>query len=267
MTDEAQGIGMSDPLASTLEADAWPKKSVPVRVIACMSMPRLCFSDNMFAVAWLPSANVPIRKASGAFWEQSLTRLWEKAIDENYDYILNIDYDSVFQPIDFQYLLCLMATQEDAAAIFPMQYRRNADQLICSLPKYPNGEAPTQALQGNLIRAKVGHFGFTMLRTSVLKQLPRPWLWSQPNAEGRWEAGKIDADIYFWNKLYAHGHPVYAAPRLVIGHIQQMITWPDENLRPRHQYLSEYHENGDLPEDVKDAAMARTEAALREAAE
>lgn len=243
------------------------KENVSVRVIACMSMPRLCFSDNMFCVAQLPSMNIPVRKASGAYWEQGISRLWDKAIEEGYDYILSIDYDTIFQAIDLKYLLSLMATQTDAAAIFPLQYRRGIDQLICSLPEFPEGEAPTSALSGHLQRAKVGHFGFTLIRTSALKEVPLPWLWSQPNVEGKWEAGKVDADIYFWNKLFANGQKVYVAPRLVVGHMQQVITWPGENLQPVHQYIGQYFDNGDLPDDVASAAMARTQIDLKQAAE
>lgn len=216
----------------------------------------------MFAVAQLLQMNIAIRKAGGAFWEQALSRLLYKAVEENYDYALVIDYDTAFESIDVNYLLRLIASQEDAVAVFPMQYRRGINQVLCSLSKYPGGEAPLSALDGHLVRAKVGSFALTAIRVSKLKEIPHPWLWSQPNAEGKWEDGKIDADIYFWNKLHALGAPVYVAPRLMVGHMQQMVTWPDENLKPKHQYIQDYLEHS-LPDDIKSAAVKRTEEQVR----
>ena len=67
-----------------------------VKIGAVMSTPRLGFTDNFFCVAGAltPHGISPI-KVSGAFWGQCLTRAMETTIDQN-DWILTIDYDSVF---------------------------------------------------------------------------------------------------------------------------------------------------------------------------
>lgn len=229
---------------------------VSCRVMAAMSMPRLAFTDNLFSVMELAGMGIDVLRQSGAFWEQSLSRLLYQAVADGYDYVLAIDYDTVFRPVDVKHMIRMMAATPDAAAIFPVQYRREQDQILLGLPGC-DGEADASVFRDQLVPADKGHFGLTLLRVATLRELPHPWLWSQPNAEGKWEDGGIDADIYFWRKLAAHGHRFYCASRVVIGHIQQMITWPGEGYRPVHQYLSRYFGDGDAPAEVIQAAATR----------
>lgn len=239
--------------ATTMTEEERIKSGVPVRVMAALSMPRLCFTDVMTLVSALPSMNIEVRKSSGAYWEQCMSRLLYEAVERDFDYVLTIDYDSVFQPMDVYMMIRLMAETPDATAIFPLQYRRGVKQLL--LANLENSDMVDRSAA--LMPARVGHFGCTIIRLSHLKEIPHPWLQSFPNKEGKWGPGQKDADIYFWDKLHAHGKKVYCATRIVIGHIQEMITWPGQDLQPVHEYVADYFADGDLPKEVQEAAIGR----------
>lgn len=229
---------------------------IPVRVMAALSLPRLAFTDPLFLVMQLVQMNIEVRKHSGAFWEQSLSALLYAAVEEGFDYVLAIDYDSVFKPVDVWHMLRMMQSRPDVAAMFPVEYRREADEILLGLPG-SKGSVRADAFADQLVPATVGHFGLTLIRVSALKTMPHPWLRSEPNAEGKWGDGRIDADIGFWNKMRAAGHTICCASRVVIGHLQQTITWPGEDYLPVHQYVAKYFGDGDAPAVVIEAASKR----------
>lgn len=233
-----------------------------IRILAALSLPRLAFTDPLFLAMQLVQMNIEVRKHSGAFWEQSLSHLLYAAVDEGFDYALTVDYDSVFRPIDVWHMIKMMQARPDVAAMFPVQYRRESDEILLGVEgKQHLGVA---AFADQLVPATVGHFGLTLIRVSALRALPHPWLRSEPNAEGKWGDGRIDADIAFWNKMRASGHKIACASRVVIGHLQQVITWPGEDYRREHQYVAEYFGDGDAPPSVIDAARARAERSAEE---
>ncbi len=100
-----------------------------------------------------------------------------------------------------------------------------------------------------LLKVETAHFGMTMIRVEKLKQMPHPWFKGEPAADGTWGEGRIDDDIYFWHRWRDAGNTAYIANRVVLGHAELLVTWPDGNLNPIHQYPSDFHEKG-LPENV-----------------
>lgn len=238
-----------------LEQQEAPKP--PPRIVALQSAPRLGFTDNFVLIAQLCAMGIPVRKHSGVYWEQCITKLLCGAIEEGFDYALIVDYDSAFKDMDFKYLRKLMMEFAEADAIFPIQYRREANEIILRLDR-DSWNKPTsfnQDLAGtHLAPATIGHFGLTLIRLMSLWDLPHPWFVSTPGKDGRWDGeGKVDADIHFWNHFRAHGRKAYVAHRCRIGHIQQMITWPGEDYEVVHQYVGEYFKDGDAPRRIIDA--------------
>jgi len=225
--------------------------------MCALSCPRIGFLDPLFLALQFAQMGIDVRKHSGAFWEQSLSMLLYQAVEKKYDFVLTADYDSVFRPGDIRYMLHLMINEPSAAAIFPVQYRRECDMLLVGLDGHDDGKATVKDLEPHLAPATLGHFGLTLLRVSALEQIPHPWLQSLPNAEGKWGSGKIDADIAFWKKLSASGLKAFCATRVVIGHLQQMITWPGPDYQPVHQYAGKYFGDGDAPDEVLTAARDR----------
>jgi hypothetical protein len=220
----------------------WPKTS------AVMSVPRLGFMDNFFsAFEALMPLKIPLRKTSGAFWGQCLTRAIEDAIRETDPvYILTVDYDTIYRKTDIEDLLAL-AIAHSADAIAPVQAARSVNAPLFFI-RGSNGEGRGQIARDEMaapiLPVDSAHFGCTLIRADKLATLPRPWLWSTPDPEGGWDKGRVDDDIYFWHRWTEAGNTLYVAPRVVVGHAELMIRWPDENMRPIHQHPSDYHRDG-----------------------
>jgi predicted SAM-dependent methyltransferase len=218
------------------------------KVSAIMSMPRLAFADNMFcAVQALGPLNIPLIKVTGAFWGQCLERGMGMVMDDGTEFILTIDYDTVFDAETVQQLARFMVEHPEADAISPVQIKREEDFPLLTVEDdhgRRRGNITGEELAQPLLRVASAHFGLTMMRVSALKKVPHPWFLGQPNAEGKWEEGRVDDDIYFWNKWKAVGNTLFLAPSVRIGHLQLMITWPNENFLPVHQYVNDYYKAG-----------------------
>lgn len=218
------------------------------KIAAVMSMPRLAFSDNMFAaVAVFGPLGIPLSINTGAFWGQCLERSMVKHLDDGTEWLLCLDYDTVFDIDTIQKLCQLMADYPEADAIAPVQVRREEDYSLVTIEDESGKRRQTLSvneLQEPLLKAASAHFGLTLFRVSALKKMEHPWFLGIPNKDGEWGEGRTDDDIYFWRKWKQTGNSLFIAPHIGIGHLQLMITWPDERFRPIHQYRADYQKHG-----------------------
>lgn len=222
-------------------------------VTACYSMPRLGFTDNLFGAVALGRIGIPIIKSHGVFWHQGLTGAIEQAIENGAKYVVTIDYDTIFRPEDVMGLYALMETNRHADAICAVQMRREEVSVLFGM-RGPDGQplrevAANDFRQGDLSRVHTAHFGLTMLRLDSLRDLPKPWFHAIPGKDGRWAEGHVDADCAFWHRFESFGRALFQANRVVVGHLQLMISFPDQNLRVLHQTIGDY-EDGGKPEGV-----------------
>lgn len=225
---------------------------LPKMNVACaMSVPRLGFQDNFFcwANALLPLGIRPT-KYDGAFWGQCLERVMESQLDA--EWILTIDYDSVFTREQVESLLWLAATNPHADAIAPVQVKRGGGTPLMTVRGQDGkllSRLPFSAFQSDLLKLATAHFGLTLIRVEALKKLAHPWFLGIPNKDGKWDEGKIDDDIYFWNQWEKAGNTLFLANHVVIGHSQLMVSWPGVDFEPVHQSSSDFWENG-IPKGV-----------------
>ena len=245
-----------------LTANVAPSTRIEVnaRVAALMSVPRLGWNDH-WGAAWhalrTPEFNIPFYKFGGAFWEQGMQRGLIAMLENGTDWVIALDYDTLFDAGDVKELLTLAAQYPEADAIVPVQVRRNNEQFLFSM-KDAHGNVRRQVdideFEQDLTPIETGHFGMTLIKLAALRDVPKPWLWSQPNSAGDWtDEGpdcKMDADIYFWKKFKAAGHKIFQANHIKIGHIQVVSTWPTNDWQIKHQYLSDWTERG-KPEECK----------------
>lgn len=228
--------------------EAWPSVS------AVMSVPRLGFMDNFFSCfqAFAP-LKIPVRKVTGAFWGPCLTRAIEGALaEERPEYILTLDYDSVFTRADVETLLFTAMQHPEADALAPIQAARSKSTPLFTLRDAdgkPRSQVSREELAEDVLPARTAHFGLTLLKVSALETLPRPWFYGAPDADGRWGDGRVDDDIAFWNAWRDAGRTLYLCPRVAIGHAELMIRWPDSNMAATYQHPIDYSSNG-KPEDV-----------------
>lgn len=233
-------------------------------VAAVMSMPRLTFTDNMFcAFEALVPLGIRLTRSSGVFWNQCLTEMLEGAIADGYKYALTIDYDTVFTSGDVRELYRLAEEHPEADAICAMQQKRSSEHVLFTIEN-PDGTAVTEldysALEPDLLRVQTAHMGLTLFRCASFAKVERPWLQSEPDPDGRWtkpvlvdgrmQGGKKDADIAFWARWAKAGNTLYQANRVVVGHLQLVVTWPGPDLSPVHQLAYDYTMNGKPKEGV-----------------
>jgi SAM-dependent methyltransferase len=235
-------------LQASLNLCGWKRPERWPKVAAVMSVPRLGFMDNFFcAFQALVPLRIPLRKTTGAFWGQCLTRAIEMAMaDESPEWILAVDYDSLYSRADVEDLLAY-ATFLEADAVAPIQASRTAESPLFFMrgaDGKPRGQISREELDRPLVHVESAHFGCTLIRTDALAKIARPWFHGRPDPDGRWEEGRMDDDIHFWRQWQAAGLKVHIAPRVAIGHAELMVRWPGEDLRPIHQHPSDYHAGG-----------------------
>lgn len=225
-----------------------------LRVSACMSVPRLGFIGNMrCAFEALVPLGVKLRLQGGAFWGQALTRCIEQAVAEDQsDCILTIDYDSVFTKKHVAHLLQLMMAHPEAGAIAALQASRHMPTALFTAKDengVPRDRIGLVELEPDLMEVHTAHFGLTLIRTSALAAMKRPWFLPVPDKDGRWsDDGKIDEDINFWVNMRESGHRLFLANHVVIGHVEETVRWPGHDLQSIYQPLTEFNRTGAAPE-------------------
>lgn len=226
----------------------WPKTS------AVMSAPRLTFTDNAFCLPMLQRLGIEPRKVTGAYWGQCMTRGLEIALEEdNPEWLLTVDYDSIYTSQDVLSLLLLAQHQSDRIdALAPLQMRRGKAQPLFTM-RADDGqnrtEIPREVFDVEFVKVSTAHFGLTVLKASALKELPRPWFQSEPDQDGRWGEDRVDEDVNFWRRWERAGNSIYIASRIPIGHAELMIQWPNMDLETIYAPPSEFWADG-KPEHV-----------------
>lgn len=227
---------------------------VSAKVGALMSVPRLGWQDNFGSLFMGLKSNdpemafdIPLFKFGGAFWEMGMQRGIKSMIEEGIDWIICIDYDTVFSRDDVKELMRLAATYPEADAIVPIQAKRNNDTALFTMVDAagnPRIRVPAEEFEQELTPIHTGHFGLTLLKSTSVAKLKKPWFWSQPTPEGEWGEGRTDADIYFWLEAEKQGFKAFQANTIRIGHLQVVISWVNEDFGIVHQYLNNYQDNG-----------------------
>jgi hypothetical protein len=223
------------------------KVAIP-KIVACMSTAKLGFTENLFCAAGaFFSRNIDVHKCTGAFWGQCLERVMEDAIDIGAEWIVTLDYDTVFTTQIFDKLCYLLATHPEADAIAPWQMQRDTNDPLCWFTDetgLPRREIPLMEFDKPLSKVDTAHFGLTLIRVSGLAKMKHPWFYGRPNKEGKWGEHRIDDDISFWQQWKAVGNTLYLANNVSIGHLQQLATWPSEFMQPIHQYVPDFQKHG-----------------------
>jgi hypothetical protein len=203
-----------------------------VKVAAVMSMPRLGFTDNFFCVAsaLAPHGISPV-KVTGAYWGQSLQRAIESVVDDA-DWVLTIDYDTIFSAKTVEALLTL-AMWSGVDAIAPLQVKREANAVMFALAgSTPDEqtEVSDEWFKNPVQPVETAHFGLTFIRASALRATPKPWFVETANEKGTFDGGHMDADIAFWKQFRKSGHKLGLATHVSVGHAELMITWPSRQV-------------------------------------
>lgn len=227
----------------------------PVR--ALMTAPRLGFTDNQqSAFAALMPLRVELRIIRGAWWGQCMTRGFEQlTADGRAKYILTLDYDTVFDANDVLRLVATAEQHPECHALAALQMRRGVPNPLFYPLGHPWGESAPFEVTGGELNAEVypvatAHFGLTVFQAQAIRSLARPWFMAEPDEHSGWGDGHLDDDMWFWRQWQRGGLRVAIAPRIPVGHIEEMVTWPNDRLRPAFQYTNDYHAAGRPSEGI-----------------
>lgn len=228
-----------------------------VKIVGAMSVPRLGFMDNYYcSIQAFSQFGISITKGTGAFWDQVMTRVLTEQSKEEHgnQFIITMDYDSVFEP-DCVSRLVSAALLSGYDAVAPLQTKRD-DQKLMFVPQGMKTEGtitlPVEWWEKPVQPVDSAHFGLTVIRTSALRRMPKPWFLGVPTSEGDWndveaESGivpRCDPDMFFWRKWREAGNTLAICPQVAIGHAELVITWPDQRLKAIHQYPNHYWSAG-----------------------
>lgn len=226
-----------------------PRESFKIpHTIGVMSTGRVGFTENLFCAANVFHAhNIQLYKHTGAYWGPCMERVMTDAVKDGAEWIVTLDYDTVFAQEMFDELAYLMVEHPEADAIAPWQVKREQDEMLVWMSD-GNGEhrqiVPLDEFEADITPVDTAHFGLTFLRVESLKKMPHPWFRGVPGKDDKWEDGRIDEDIYFWNQWQKIGNTLYMANKVSIGHCQQLVSWPDKNFKPVHQYITDFQKYG-----------------------
>lgn len=227
-----------------------------------MSDTRACISVPRFGPLLHPRCaekafiQLGIKGTAGqsCFWNQKISELMEEAIAEpGCEFVLSMDFDTVFGADDVKELYRLLQARPDIDCVFPLQAKRGCDDALFSLLNPDGSRRGTVTnldLTRHLLPANTGHFGLTLFRASALRMFPRPWMLPVPNQQGRWNGGHVDPDIDFWRRFKAAGFKVCLAPRVVVGHLEEVVSWPGKELQRIYQTTGDYETTG-IPAEVQ----------------
>lgn len=226
------------------EAELAPENSVEtaqyedIRIVVLMSVPMCGWNPHWGCVSEaVRPFQIPIRIAYGAYWHQSLSNLLEDCIDDGLDWVLTLDYDSIFSAEHVDRLIRTFGQNPQIDALAALQCKRSTDEVPLLTVA---GESAIE-VDGNPFKVTTAHFGMTLIRMESLKKVPMPWFRSMPDPRGSYRTlERTDADIYFWHEWNKAGNTVYVDPQCTIGHLQPMVACYDENLKVKHVHTTDW---------------------------
>lgn len=216
-----------------------------IKIAAVLSAPTVGWVPHFGCVSeafhqW----GIPLRLGAGAYWHQTMQQLLEDCVRDELDWVLTLDYDSMFSSEHVQRLIDVMAASPYIDALAALQVRRGS--IECPLLNTGNGEGVVE-FNGHPVKVRSAHFGLTMFRVEKFRELPKPWLVGKPGPSGSYDNERIDADINFWLHWGEHGRSVYVDPECRIGHLQPMVAEFAEEMQdgkpflvPRHTHVHEW---------------------------
>ena len=209
-----------------------------LKVSGVMTAPRheIVLARNYIEIA-MRSAGVPLMISGGVFYGQCMQRAFEKLIRDGVDVAITVDFDSMFLGSDVHRLLSKLVNY-DLDAVASLQCRRGK-----RFPLMTIAGQTSQVIDGSPFEVSTAHFGLTAINLHKLKDVPKPWFFSQPDANGEWSGDRIDDDIWFWKQWRDAGLKISIDPQTKIGHMEEMVTVFDDEMNPQHVYPLDWAED------------------------
>lgn len=217
-----------------------------VRVQAIMTVPRY---ENTWCrtniEAALRQIKIPLNVGLGVFYGQNMQRMMESAIEAEVDYIVTIDFDTLFTAEQLHRLISI-AVQEDLDCVCGIQVRRGKKWML----GFKEGHTSAK-WDGYPIQVDAAHFGLTVINAKRLPKVAKPWFYCQPDPDGSWGDDRIDSDVWFWKQWKDAGLKLWIDPGVRLGHLEEMVVIHNENMEPIHVYPKEWEQMMQAEHDTK----------------
>lgn len=212
-----------------------------IKIAAVASVPRLGWQDHfMCMMEALRPFKIPVRHFTGAFWGQCLQSVLETCVRDELDWVLTVDYDTLFTPQHLDAMFGIFGQNPHIDALAPLQTRRNHDLPLMTVKRDGRKQEGIE-VDGSPIQVETAHFGLTLLRVDRLARLPKPWFLHVPGPDGTWSHDEhVDADIYFWKKWAEAGNTAYVAPHVRVGHLEVMVSQLDAQMNYQALRVSDW---------------------------
>lgn len=190
---------------------------------------------------------IPIVTSGGVFYGQCMQRMLEEAIKEGIEIAVTVDFDSVFRPDQLSQLISVIVNNDHIDALAALQSRRGApNPLFNPEGEFEVGKVCNVEFNGEPLKVATAHFGLTAIKLDRLKDVPKPWFFSQPNDNGTWGDQRIEDDIWFWKQWEKAGRSVYVDSSVSIGHMEEMVSVYDDNGIHNVVYPNQWYEDNIL---------------------
>jgi hypothetical protein len=228
-----------------------------IKVAALMSVPMCGWNPHWGChTEALRPFDIPVQLAYGCWWDHGVSNVMDEFLETGVDWILAMDYDSMFTVRHLQHMIETLGARPDIDALAPLQCKRMQD-----VPLMTNVEWGDDGVEVGVepIKVDTACFGLTLIRTDALRRMEKPWFMHIPDDKGGYGEGRVDPDIYFWRKWKECGNTLYVDPVASIGHLQPMVSeFVRENglLVPKHVHWLDWRKKSkakpqaEVPQEV-----------------
>lgn len=222
-----------------------PRKSTTIKLRAYLTLPRYeAVASRSLIEQSLRQLKIELTTSQGVFWGQCMQRMFDKAVKDEIDWILSLDSDSLFTAEQLSQLMDILASNPHIDALAALQCRRGSPYPLLTTGSEIDGQG-IEVGQAP-IKVTTAHFGLTLIRVDALKEVPKPWFYAKPGADGNWGDERMDDDIWFWHQWRLAGKTLYVAPSVSIGHLEETVAAFDKDLNPIHMYVHQWREENGL---------------------
>jgi predicted SAM-dependent methyltransferase len=190
----------------------------------------------------------------GCFWHCNMSeKLAEAIADPDVEYVLALDFDTIFRADDVRELYRIAKTLPDVDAVSAVQQGRGG---LGSLFTVLDGDnlVVKQMYAADFDRLATpittACFGLTLFNAESLRSFPKPWMVGKPAPDGTWGYGCVHPDIDFWLRWRDAGKKLWLANRVIVGHQADVILWPGPDGETLYQDINEYFRQG-MPAEAK----------------
>lgn len=247
--------------------------SMEIKMAALMSVPMCGWNPHWGCQQEaLRPWGIPLQLAFGAWWDHGVSNLFDEYLQMGVDWVLTIDYDSIFDSRHVGGLIERLGKHAEIDALAALQCRRNTDET----PLMHNSEWTSKEveLDGLPLKVDTAHFGLTIFRMDAfakycdflrnrgpsdarLEELGRELNFTKdelrgmvnarmlhiPDVNGSYFANeRTDPDIYFWKRWKDAGNTLYVDPKVSIGHMQPLVSEFDATYKPTHTHWVDWRE-------------------------